>query len=154
MPPTCCLFGQQERLPRRDWGVLQKRLEREILALYEQGVTTFAAGDWPDFGWIAAATVLKLKETRPGVYLWLVEPPGGKVAADRPDEKFMRQRMREQADRLVEAPPGNLTEETDWIDGCMEENGYCLCYVAETAAVTQWMETWREKGVTIVNFTK
>lgn len=73
MQTVCCLFGQQE-VPRQEWGIIQKRLEREMKMLYGRGVTVFAAGSWSDFGWIAAATAIKLKGELPDVQLWLVPP--------------------------------------------------------------------------------
>ena len=151
MQTVCCLFGQQE-VPRQEWGIIQKRLEREMKMLYGRGVTVFAAGSWSDFGWIAAATAIKLKGELPDVQLWLVNPPDAeKEVADRPDVRYQWERLEQQADRLVRTPPNDKTRETDWIDRCMQADGYCLCYVRETTAIRQWMENWRAKGVTVEN---
>ncbi len=70
---SCAFTGHRVIAVSRRFD-LEQRLERELVALIENGVTTFIAGGALGFDTLAEKTVLKLKKAYPHIKLRLILP--------------------------------------------------------------------------------
>lgn len=70
---TCCFTGHRQ-LPPGERAEIANRLERVLAALYERGVRYYGVGGALGFDTLAAQTVIRLRESYPGMKLILVLP--------------------------------------------------------------------------------
>ena len=70
---TCCFTGHRQ-LPPGKQAEIAGQLERVITGLYQRGILYYGAGGALGFDCLAAQTVLRLRESCPGMKLILVLP--------------------------------------------------------------------------------
>ena len=70
---TCCFTGHRQ-IPPEKRVEIAGQLERVIVSLYQRGIRFYGAGGALGFDCLAAQTVLRLRESCPGMKLILVLP--------------------------------------------------------------------------------
>ena len=70
---TCCFTGHRQ-IPPEERAEITSRLERVITSLYQKGIRYYGAGGALGFDTLAAQTVIRLRESCPGMKLILVLP--------------------------------------------------------------------------------
>ena len=149
---TCCFTGHRE-LPV--WGreELAAKLEDTIISLYQKGIRYYGAGGALGFDCLAAQTVLRLRESCPGMRLILVLPcltqTRGWPAAD----VLEYERIKAQADKVVYTAQ-------QYTRGCMhkrnrhlvDNSSVCVCYLNRESGGTAYTVDYAEKqGLEIIN---
>lgn len=149
---TCCFTGHRA-LPIDGRRPILDRLLSHIKALYEQGYRRFIAGGALGFDTYAAAAVLMLKETLPGLELILMIPCRDQSDAWRESERALYEQHKALADEVIV-----LTEH--YYDGCMrernlrmvEESSACIAYLTRPrSGAAQTARFAREKGIPVLN---
>ena len=149
---TCCFTGHRE-LPV--WGreELAAKLEDTIISLYQKGIRYYGAGGALGFDCLAAQTVLRLRESCPGMRLILVLPcltqTRGWPAAD----VLEYERIKAQADKVVYTAQ-------QYTRGCMhkrnrhlvDNSSVCVCYLNRESGGTAYTVRYAgKKGLEIIN---
>lgn len=149
---TCCFTGHRA-IPEAQFHRIEKKLEKTLVKLIEQGVIYYGAGGALGFDTMAAKTVLKLRVRFPQIKLILVLPC--KSQADRWSEadKITYQEIMAQADKVV------YTSE-HYFGGCMHKrnrhlvdaSSVCVCYLTEEKGGTAYTVGYaKENGLRVIN---
>ena len=149
---TCCFTGHRE-LPVWRREELAAKLEDTIISLYQKGIRYYGAGGALGFDCLAAQTVLRLRESCPGMRLILVLPcltqTRGWPAAD----VLEYERIKAQADKVVYTAQ-------QYTRGCMhkrnrhlvDNSSVCVCYLNRESGGTAYTVDYAgKKGLEIIN---
>ncbi|MDR3149252.1 MAG: DUF1273 domain-containing protein [Oscillospiraceae bacterium] len=109
---TACFTGHRT-VPAQVAARLAEHLEKQIEFLYEKGITDYLAGGAKGFDALAAATVLKLRDTSlPDIRLILTLPCPDQYKTWGELDIALHQEIRRRAD-------GIITLSDEYYDGCM-----------------------------------
>lgn len=97
---TCCFTGHRQ-IPPGKRTEIANRLERVIADLYRKGIRYYGAGGALGFDTLAAQTVIRLRESYPGMKLILVPPCRTQTRGWRPEDAAEYERIKAQADQVV-----------------------------------------------------
>lgn len=149
---TCCFTGHRQ-IPLEKRAEIAGQLERVIVSLYQRGVRFYGAGGALGFDCLAAQTVLRLRESCPGMKLILVLPcltqTRGWPAADVAEYE----RIKGLANKVVH------TSQT-YTAGCMhkrnrhlvDNSSVCVCYLTKDSGGTAYTVRYaRERGLEVIN---
>lgn len=152
MNKTCCFSGHR-RIPLGKVRTIERRLEKTIIDLIDQGFLYFGAGGALGFDTLAAKTVLKLREVHPEIKLILVLPCKTQASLWSQADKRTYEEIKSQADKIV-----YISDE--YTRGCMYErnrhlvdnSSICVCYLTKDSGGTAYTVKYaRKKGVQIIN---
>lgn len=149
---TCCFTGHRQ-IPLEKRAEIAGQLERVIVSLYQRGVRFYGAGGALGFDCLAAQTVLRLRESCPGMKLILVLPcltqTQGWPAADVAEYE----RIKRLANKVV------YTSQA-YTAGCMhkrnrhlvDNSSVCVCYLTKDSGGTAYTVRYaREQGLEVIN---
>ena len=149
---TCCFTGHREIPPEKRTEIVGQ-LERVIVSLYQRDVWYYGAGGARGFDCLAAQTVLRLRESCPGMKLILVLPcltqTRGWPAADVAEYE----RIKGLANKVV------YTSQA-YTAGCMhkrnrhlvDNSSVCVCYLNRESGGTAYTVRYAgKKGLEIIN---
>ena len=142
---TCCFTGHRE-IPPEEWAGIADRLERIIISLYQQGIRVYETGGALGFDTLAARTVLRLRESCPGMKLVLVLPCLTQTRGWNPEDAAEYESIKAQADHVV------YTAQR-YMRGCMhkrnrylvDNSGICVCYLTKERGGTAYTVNYAEK---------
>ena len=97
---TCCFTGHWQ-IPLGERAEITSRLERAISSLYQKGIRYYGAGGALGFDTIAAQTVIRLRESCPGMKLILVLPCLTQTRGWKPEDVAEYERIKAEADKTV-----------------------------------------------------
>ena len=149
---TCCFTGHR-KIPPDKRAEIANRLERIIAALYQKGVRFYGAGGALGFDCLAAQTVLRLRESCPGMKLILVLPCLTQTRGWRPEDAAEYERIKAQADKVV------YTSQ-EYAKDCMfkrnrhlvDNSGICVCYLTKSSGGTAYTVRYAEgKRLEVIN---
>ena len=149
---TCCFTGHRE-IPPEKRAEIVGRLERVIVSLYQRGIQYYGAGGARGFDCLAAQTVLRLRESCPGMKLILVLPcltqTRGWPAADVAEYE----RIKALANKVVYTSRA-------YTRGCMhkrnrhlvDNSSVCVCYLTKNSGGTAYTVRYaRKRGLEVIN---
>jgi len=125
----------------------------ETAALYQKGVRFYGAGGALGFDCLAAQTVLRLRESCPGMKLILVLPCLTQTRGWRLEDIAEYERIKSQADKIVYTAQ-------QYTPGCMhrrnrhlvDHSGVCVCYLTKESGGTAYTVNYAKRhGVEIIN---
>ena len=149
---TCCFTGHREIPPEKRTEIIG-RLERIIISLYQKGVQYYGAGGALGFDTIAAQTVIRLRESCPGIKLILVLPCLTQTRGWRPEDVAEYEYIKAQADKVVYTGQ-------QYTSGCMhkrnrhlvDNSSVCICYLTKDSGGTAYTVRYAKKqGLKIAN---
>ena len=149
---TCCFTGHRQ-LPPGKQAEIAGQLERVITGLYQRGILYYGAGGALGFDCLAAQTVLRLRESCPGMKLILVLPcltqTKGWPAADVAEYE----RIKGLANKVVYTGQA-------YTGGCMhkrnrhlvDNSSVCVCYLTKASGGTAYTVRYaKEQGLEVIN---
>ena len=149
---TCCFSGHREIPPEKRTEIIG-RLERIIISLYQKGVQYYGAGGALGFDTIAAQTVIRLRESCPGIKLILVLPCLTQTRGWRPEDVAEYEYIKAQADKVVYTGQ-------QYTSGCMhkrnrhlvDNSSVCICYLTRNSGGTAYTIRYAKKrNLEIIN---
>ena len=149
---TCCFTGHRE-LPVWRREELAAKLEDTIISLYQKGIRYYGAGGALGFDCLAAQTVLRLRESCPGMRLILVLPCLTQTRGWRLEDIAEYERIKAQADKVVYTAQ-------QYTRGCMhkrnrhlvDNSSVCVCYLNRESGGTAYTVRYAgKKGLEIIN---
>ena len=149
---TCCFTGHREIPPEKRTEIIG-RLERIIISLYQKGVQYYGAGGALGFDTIAAQTVIRLRESCPGIKLILVLPCLTQTRGWRPEDVAEYEYIKAQADKVVYTGQ-------QYTSGCMhkrnrhlvDNSSVCICYLTRNSGGTAYTIRYAKKrNLEIIN---
>ena len=149
---TCCFTGHRE-IPPEERAEIANRLERIIAALYQKGVRFYGAGGALGFDCLAAQTVLRLRESCPGMKLILVLPCLTQTRGWRPEDVVEYKRIKAQADKVVytsqQYTPDCWNKRNRHL---VDNSGICVCYLTKSDGGTAYTVRYAEsKKLEVIN---
>lgn len=149
---TCCFTGHRQ-IPPGEQTEIAGRLEHIIVSLYQRGIVCYEAGGALGFDTLAARTVIRLRESCPGMKLTLVLPCLTQTRGWRPEDVAEYERIKAQADQVVytgqEYTPGCMHKRNRHL---VDDSGVCVCYLTKQNGGTAYTVRYAQKqGVEIVN---
>ena len=153
MREKTALFTGHRTVPTSVLPLLTQKLDETITRLVAQGITIFVSGGAVGFDQLAAAAVLKARETNPDVTLVIMQPCRDQDARWKLEDQFAYRRLLNAADRTV-----CLSEQ--YYQGCMEArnkvmveiSSVCVAYFTRGRTGTaQTIRMAREQGLTVIN---
>ncbi len=151
---TCCFTGHRQIPPDKRTEIAD-RLEHIIVNLYQRGVRYYGAGGALGFDTLAAQTIIRLRESCPGMKLILVLPCLTQTRGWRPEDVTEYERIKAQADKVVYMAQ-------QYTIGCMhkrnrhlvDHSSICVCYLTEDSGGTAYTVRYAKKqGLEIINIT-
>ena len=148
---TCCFTGHRQ-LPPEEQAEIVTMLERVITALYQKGIQYYGAGGALGFDAIAAQTVIRLRESCPGMKLILVLPCLTQTRGWRPENVMEYERIKAQADKVVytaqQYTPGCMHKRNRHL---VDNSGVCVCYLTRRSGGTAYtVEYARAQGLELI----
>lgn len=149
---TCCFTGHRQ-LPSKERAEIVTVLECVITALYQKGIRYYGAGGALGFDAIAAQTVIRLRESYPGMKLILVLPCLTQTRGWKPEDVAEYESIKAQADHIVYTAQ-------QYTRGCMhkrnrylvDNSGVCVCYLTRDSGGTAYTAQYAQKqGLEIIN---
>lgn len=149
---TCCFTGHRH-LSENQKKEIAERLERAVVSLIHSGYLYFGAGGALGFDTLCAKTILRLRQSYPGIKLILVLPCVSQADRWRPEDKAVYREIMEQADKVV------YTSQ-EYTRDCMfkrnrhlvDNSSVCICYqTKETGGTAYTVEYARKHGLRIIN---
>lgn len=149
---TCCFTGHRQ-IPPGERAEIADKLERVIVSLYQKGIRYYGAGGALGFDTLAARTVIRLRESCPGMKLILVLPCRAQTRGWRPEDIAEYERIKTQADEVI------YTSQ-EYTRGCMhkrnrhlvDNSSICVCYLTESNGGTAYTVGYAEKrGIRVIN---
>ena len=142
---TCCFTGHRQ-IPPGERAEIANRLECAITDLYQKGIRYYGAGGALGFDALAAQTVIRLRESCPGMRLILVLPCLTQTRGWRPEDAAEYERIKGQADKVVYTAQ-------QYTRGCMhkrnrylvDHSGVCVCYLTKNSGGTAYTVRYAEK---------
>ena len=152
---TCCFTGHRQ-LPSEEQAEIANRLERVIAALYQKGIRYYGAGGALGFDTLAAQTVIRLRESCPGIKLILVLPCLTQTRGWRPEDVTEYERIKTQADKTVytaqQYTPDCMHKRNRHL---VDNSGVCVCYMTEGIGGAAYTVRYAEKrGLQIINIAR
>ena len=149
---TCCFTGHRQ-IPPGEQAEITDRLESVIVSLYQKGVRYYGAGGALGFDTLAARTVLRLRESCPGMKLILVLPCLTQTRGWRPSDVAEYERIKAQADKIVytaqQYTPGCMHKRNRHL---VDHSGVCVCYLTREKGGTAYTVNYAKKqGLNVVN---
>lgn len=149
---TCCFTGHRQ-LPPGERAEIANRLECVITALYQRGVRYYGAGGALGFDTLAAQTVLRLRESCPGMKLILVLPCLTQTRGWRPEDVVEYKRIKAQADKVVytsqQYTPDCWHKRNRHL---VDNSGICVCYLTKSDGGTAYTVKYAERqGLEVIN---
>lgn len=125
---TCCFTGHRD-IERFRYNEVGKRVEAEIIKLYDKGVRRFIAGGALGFDMICAVVAHNLRLSRPDIFLTLALPCRGHTKNWSASDTAQLDTLIRRADEVV-----YVSDKYD--SGCMfrrnrfmvERSAYCISY--------------------------
>jgi len=148
---TCCFTGHRS-IPPAEVEKIKSRLETIVTSLYQRGVCYYGAGGALGFDTMAAWTVLRLRESCPGMKLILVLPCLSQTRGWRTEDISRYEAIKAQADKVV------YTSQV-YTPGCMhkrnrhlvDHSGICVCYLRKDTGGTAYTVGYaRDHGLEII----
>ncbi len=152
---TCCFTGHR-KIPPEEQKEITGRLERVILELYRRGTRYYKAGGALGFDTLAAQTVIRLRESCPGMKLILILPCLTQTRGWRPEDAAEYERVKSQADEVIytgqKYTPGCMHRRNRrLVDG----SGICVCYLTGSSGGTAYTVNYaKTQGLEIVNIAR
>ena len=152
---TCCFTGHR-KIPPEELAAISGRLERVILELYRRGTRYYKAGGALGFDTLAAQTVIRLRESCPGMKLILILPCLTQTRGWRPEDAAEYERVKSQADEVIytgqQYTPGCMHKRNRrLVDG----SGICVCYLTGNSGGTAYTVNYANaQGLEIVNIAR
>lgn len=149
---TCCFTGHR-RLPENQKEEIAERVEKAVVSLIHSGYLYFGAGGALGFDTLCAKTILRLRQSYPGIKLILVLPCASQADRWRPEDKAVYWELMEQADKVV------YTSQ-EYTRDCMfkrnrhlvDNSSACICYQTKAIGGTAYtVEYARKRGLQIIN---
>ena len=149
---TCCFTGHRQ-IPPEKRTEIAGQLGRVIVSLYQRGVRFYGAGGARGFDCLAAQTVLRLRESCPGMKLILVLPCLTQTRGWRPEDVTEYEGIKAQADEVFYTAQ-------QYTRGCMhrrnrhlvDSSGVCVCYLTKNSGGTAYTVNYAKKqGVNVFN---
>lgn len=150
---SCCFTGHR-RIPEQDGLWVRRRLREKILALAEEGMTTFLAGGALGFDTMAAQEVLRVRAMGfPTLQLMLVLPYVGQDSQWSQRDGVVFRTLLRQADQVVymgqEYRKGCMNQRNRYL---VDHSGYCICYLTRERSGTAYTARYaREQGLEVCN---
>lgn len=148
-----CFFSGHRDILRKDYPLLQKKIEQKVEHLIAQGVTYFGVGGAMGFDTLAALTVIKLRRRYPHIRLAVILPCQDYPNSWREEDKEVYERVLRRANKVV------YTAER-YYNGCMykrnrhmaDRSGWCICYLDRPTGGTAYTISYAlSVGVKIIN---
>ncbi len=135
---TCCFTGHRH-LPENQKKEIAGRLEKAVVTLIHSGYLYFGTGGALGFDTLCAKTVLRLRQSYPGIKLILVLPCVSQADRWSPEDRAVYQEIMEQADKVV------YTSQ-EYTRDCMfkrnrhlvDNSSTCICYQTKTTGGTAY----------------
>jgi len=149
---TCCFTGHRH-LPEDQKKGIAERLEKAVVSLIHSGYLYFGAGGALGFDTLCAKTILRLRQSYPGIKLILVLPCVSQADRWRPEGRAVYREIMEQADKVV------YTSQ-EYTRDCMfkrnrhlvDNSSVCICYqTKETGGTAYTVEYAIKHGLRIIN---
>lgn len=149
---TCCFTGHRQ-IPPEQREQIASKLESVIISLYQKGIRYYEAGGALGFDTLCARTVIRLRESCPGMKLILVLPCLTQTRGWRPEDVQEYERIMALADKVV------YTSQK-YTRGCMhkrnrhlvDNSSVCICYLTKDNGGTAYTTRYAKKqGLEIVN---
>ena len=143
-----CRFTGHRQLPPGKQAEITGQLERVITGLYQRGILYYGAGGALGFDCLTAQTVLRLRESCPGMKLILVLPCLTQTQNWRPEDI-----AEAQTDKVVYTAQ-------QYTRGCMhkrnrhlvDNSSVCVCYLNKESGGTAYTVRYaKKKGLEIIN---
>ncbi len=149
---TCCFTGHRQ-IPQEERKRIVDKLEGIIISLYQRGVCYYGAGGALGFDALAARTVLRLRESCPGMKLILVLPCLTQTRGWRPEDVAEYEHIKAQADKVVytaqQYTPGCMHKRNRHL---VDHSGVCVCYLTREKGGTAYTVNYAKKqGLNVVN---
>ncbi len=149
---TCCFTGHRY-LPEDRKEEIAERLEKAIVSLIHSGYLYFGAGGALGFDTLCAKTILRLRQSYPGIKLILVLPCVSQAERWRPEDRAVYRGIMEQADKVV------YTSQEYTRDRMFKRNRHlvdnssvCICYLTKATGGTAYtVEYARKRGLRIID---
>ena len=151
-PARCACFTGHRQIDAETMTALSRRLIELIPALAARGVTGYYAGGALGFDFIAAITVLNLKQRIPSLSLTLALPCRGHTDRWRQEDKALFARVTERADRVLyiseSFAPGCMQKRNRFM---VDHSSLCLAYMtASRGGTVQTVRYAEKKGVPVI----
>lgn len=149
---TCCFSGHRN-IEASQKENLKAALKERITALYDRGVTRFAAGGALGFDTLAALSVLEIKEEFEDIELILILPCKNQTKGWRQSDIDLYEKIKGMSDEVV------YTSE-NYFRGCMQVRNralvdmsdYIICFLKQNSGGTFYTVNYaHKKGLTIYN---
>ena len=152
---TCCFTGHR-KIPLEERAEITSRLERVITSLHQKGIRYYGAGGALGFDTLAAQTVIRLRESCPGIKLILVLPCLTQTRGWRPEDVTEYERIKTQADKTVytaqQYTPDCMHKRNRHL---VDNSGVCVCYMTEGIGGAAYTVRYAEKrGLQIINIAR
>ncbi len=149
---TCCFTGHRH-LPENQKEEIAERLEKAVVSLIHSGYLYFGAGGALGFDTLCAKTILRLRQSYPGIKLILVLPCVSQADRWHPEDKAVYREIMGQADKVV------YTSQ-EYTRDCMfkrnrhlvDNSSVCICYQTKATGGTAYtVEYAKKRGLRIIN---
>lgn len=149
---TCCFTGHR-LIPQKEYLLVARQLQKEIIHLIEKGVVYFTAGGALGFDTLAAQMILSLKEQYPHIKLLLILPCKSQDRFWNTSDVFLYQQIIKECDQLT-----YISEE--YTRDCMYKRNrrlvdcsqYCICYLTKQNGGTAYTVQYaQKKNLSIIN---
>ena len=149
---TCCFTGHRQ-IPSGEREKIIERLNKTITKLYRRGVRYYGTGGALGFDTLAAQTVIRLRESCPGMKLILVLPCLTQTRGWRSEDVTEYEHIKAQANKVVYTAQ-------QYTRGCMHKrnrhlvnySGVCVCYLTKGSGGTAYTVRYaKTEGLEIIN---
>ena len=149
---TCCFTGHRQ-IPAEERGKIADRLESTVAGLYQKGIRYYGAGGALGFDTLAAQTVIRLRESCPGIKLILVLPCLTQTKGWRIEDVEEYERIKAQADKVVytsqQYTPGCMHKRNRHL---VDNSSVCICYLTKDSGGTAYTVRYAKKhSLEIIN---
>ena len=140
-------FSGHRKLPQ-DCTDIQKKIEKAIISLIDQGVAFFGSGGATGFDQLAATTVLNLKKYYPHIKLVMVLPCPPEQQSLKWNDKQKKQysEILSRADKVrILSPQYTNSCMLDRNRHLVDNSAYLICYLRENSGGTFYTFNYAEK---------
>ena len=142
MKTTTCFFTGHRKLPPHKIEQITKRLNREIVNLISEGVTTFISGGAAGFDMIAASLVAAKKEMGANVHMIFALPSKKHDSLWNEKQRIFYMGLLAEADEITYVSENYMAD----------SSAYCICaLMCEDSRTAQVVRYAIEKGLQIIN---
>lgn len=149
---TCCFTGHRQ-IPFGKARMMEKRLEKTIADLVDQGYIYFGAGGALGFDTLAAKVVIKARKTHPEIRLILVLPCKTQADLWNNSDRQIYEEIKASADKVVyisdEYTKSCMFQRNRHLIDC---SSVCVCYMTENCGGTAYTVNYaKQKGIRVIN---